>query len=480
MKNLVSLLLAFTLVIGLCACGASGNTGPAPETTQATAAVMKVGYAKTDITPTDSVPLAGYGNSKERMSKGMLDYLYATCVYIEDAEGSAVLLMAMDLPNLSDPLKDYRVEIAKALDMEENRVMFCASHTHSAPDTKLAKSIPSQSKYNTMLREKLEETARAAIADAMPVTGMYTSVIETESLNFVRRYVMVDGSYAGDNYGDHNLGYAGHESDPDTTLQLLKFTREGGKDVIMSNFQTHPHLSGGSKRYDVSSDLVGVYRAEIEQSLDCNAIYFSGSSGNINPTSRIKEEVIYKDHRSHGKALAGYALQAAEQFVALELGAVRVADTTYVGTVNHSQDELLAYAQEVVDRKESGMSNSQALEGYEQYGISSTFHAGSIVTKAGLPETLDVRLYGLAVGDFSMVFAPFELFSDLGVMIKEGSKFDATFVCCYANDLFSYMPTQLGFDHGGYGPGQCKFVPGTGEELVSEYLQILDTLHTAQ
>ena len=34
--------------------------------------------------------------------------------------------------------------------------------------------------------------------------------------------------------------------------------------------------------------------------------------------------------------------------------------------------------------------------------------------------------------------------------------------------------------HGGYGPGQCKFVPGTGEELVSEYLQILDTLHTAQ
>ena len=162
MKRIMALVLVAALCLGLCGCGASGDTGTAPETTQASTAVMKVGYAKTDITPTDSVPLAGYGNSKERMSKGMLDYLYATCVYIEDAEGSAVLLMAMDLPNMYDPLKGYRVEIANALDMEENRVMFCASHTHSAPDTKLAKSIPSQSKYNTMLREKLEETARAA------------------------------------------------------------------------------------------------------------------------------------------------------------------------------------------------------------------------------------------------------------------------------------------------------------------------------
>jgi hypothetical protein len=51
-----------------------------------------------------------------------------------------------------------------------------------------------------------------------------------------------------------------------------------------------------------------------------------------------------------------------------------------------------------------------------------------------------------------------------------------TFVCCYANRIFSYMPTQLGFDHGGYGPNQCRFVPGTGEILVEKFGNILKEL----
>ena len=78
--------------------------------------------------------------------------------------------------------------------------------------------------------------------------------------------------------------------------------------------------------------------------------------------------------------------------------------------------------------------------------------------------------------DVSMVFAPFELFSDLGVQIKEGSPFDTTFVCCYANKLFSYLPTQLGFDHGGYGPNQCRFEPGTGEEIAWQFTDLLSSL----
>jgi hypothetical protein len=52
-----------------------------------------------------------------------------------------------------------------------------------------------------------------------------------------------------------------------------------------------------------------------------------------------------------------------------------------------------------------------------------------------------------------------------------------TFVCCYANRIFSYMPTQLGFDHGGYGPNQCRFMPGTGEILVEEFGTMLNSLH---
>ena len=108
--------------------------------------------------------------------------------------------------------------------------------------------------------------------------------------------------------------------------------------------------------------------------------------------------------------------------------------------------------------------------------FNSPYHATSVISKAERPETMDVELHVLSFGDVSMVFAPFELFSDLGVQIKEGSPFDTTFVCCYANKLFSYLPTQLGFDHGGYGPNQCRFEPGTGELIVGRCTDMLSDI----
>ena len=68
----------------------------------------------------------------------------------------------------------------------------------------------------------------------------------------------------------------------------------------------------------------------------------------------------------------------------------------------------------------------------------------------------------------------------MGISIKENSPFQATFVCCYSNYIFSYMPTALAFEHGGYGPYKCNFEPGTGEILVEEYGKMLDSLRESK
>ena len=132
-----------------------------------------------------------------------------------------------------------------------------------------------------------------------------------------------------------------------------------------------------------------------------------------------------------------------------------------------------------IDRNTGGIviaaKTAEALKGYEDL-FTSAYHASSVITKAGRPQTMDVELCGLSFGDVAMVFAPFELYSELGEAIKANSPFETTFVCCYSNALFSYMPTQLGFDHGGYGPGNCRFEPGTGELLVEQFGNILQDL----
>ena len=479
MKKWISLLTALALPLSFCACGAA--EGSSAATVSAPPALLQAGYAQANITPTDSVPMNEGGEGKDHMSLGVLDHLYATCVYLVDDAGTELYLMAFDLCNMYPPLPNYRLQLAKKLGVEENQVMFSASHTHSSVNIK-ATQIPSTSKYLSLLKNGLEEAAVSAKLDAKPVTGMYHTAADTQNLNFVRRYVMVDGSYAGDNYGNHSLGYAGHETEGDHQLQLLKLTREGGKDIILTNFQGHPHRVTYYDSKDntlLSSDIVGAYREELAKRLDCHALYYTGSSGNMNSHSRIEEENVHATYKDHAKAMVNYAEEAAASFKPLELGQIKLTKLLYVGKTNHTEDHLLPQAKIVAERYNSGMGNSASLEGYKDLFLHSR-HALSVVSHAALPETTEVPLYAFSVGGFSACFAPFELFAELGMQIKAGSPFDATFVCCYSNYIHSYMPTQLAFDHGGYGAYKCNFEPGTGEKLVDVYTNLLTGLHTSK
>ena len=88
MKKTLALLLALALALPLFSCGGSRLAEPESGETAVTAAVtaaaetetapagipdgFAVGYAREDITPTDSVPLAGHGNTTKRMSTKVL------------------------------------------------------------------------------------------------------------------------------------------------------------------------------------------------------------------------------------------------------------------------------------------------------------------------------------------------------------------------------------------------------------------------
>lgn len=96
-------------------------------------------------------------------------------------------------------------------------------------------------------------------------------------------------------------------------MQLVKFSREGGKDVVIANWQAHPHLTGFGKA-DVSADVIGVMREEVEEKLHCSFVYFSGASGNLTIRSFDEKDNIFNDYRSHGKELGRYALEAAESW----------------------------------------------------------------------------------------------------------------------------------------------------------------------
>ena len=204
---------------------------------------MKFGFGRTDITPLESVPLAGYGNDTSRYSDSVDYRLYATCLAFADEEAAPVLVYTLDL--CVPPYHRFRdwamPKLAEGTGVDPDRILMACTHNHSGPSLDEAQE-PAIARYMPFLIEKLTEAARAALADLAPA-ALQIGSIQTQNLNHVRRYVLEDGTFAGDNYGHFKLSaIAGHESEPDRQLQLVKLYPEG-------EAQTRLRLRGGGYLY---------------------------------------------------------------------------------------------------------------------------------------------------------------------------------------------------------------------------------------
>jgi len=394
---------------------------------------LEVGYARVDISPTGPVNMRGYGDEETRLSMGIADPIYSTCTAFRDGDGNMILLFHNDLiASPADPIGFIRKKISQEAGIPMENVMVSATHTHHGPS--ISNGSDSIQKYNKDLRAKMLEAAKAAIADLKPAQ-MYISSIETEAMNFTRHYLTKDGSVCGDNFGSSSSGLVGHVRKADPMMQLVKFTREGGKDVVMVNFQTHPHRAGGTRSiYNmITADIVGTMRDNIEPALDCHFTYFTGASGDVNPNSRIASENVSKDYIEHGKMMSDYAVKASENFQQANVGTLQV------------------------------LKNSFDAEG-----------------KEGVKDARPIEMYAFSIGDVAFICAPYEMFNENGEQIKNGSPFKMTFVVTCANSAQGYIPSTAGYDYNGltsYGANAGDYAKGTGDALAAKYVEMLKTLY---
>ena len=484
MKRIFSLILCVALLVSLAACGSSGaaskDSAPAGETTTAentsSDGQFLVGYSKVNITPSYSVPLRGYGDTAKRMSTGYTDYLYATCAAITGTNGETVVVYGIDLTNaFNNCFPDYREKVAKKLGIPVDNVHMSCSHMHSGCDMTNT-AVPSVNDYIRDVEKWLLEAAEEAMADRKPATIQYASVA-TKNLNFVRRYYRSDGTPVGDNYGDFSTAPIDrHESEVDNQLQLIKFLREEGKDIIMANFQMHPHRNGGSKNTNMTADIPGVFRNELENQLGVNVLYFTGGSGNVNPTSRISEENITKDYKEQGQALAKYAIDLEGSYTDIPVGPVYAISQEYTGATDHSMDDKLEAAKYMKEQLDSGKSFNDLKEYAQAHGINSKYSPACIIRKASEGPTRTTGVFAFSVSTLGFAVVPFEMFDTNGKFVKDNSPFDGTFVLTCANQHNTYLPSAIGFQNGGYEVDQTHFAPGTGEIIADLYVEMLTDL----
>lgn len=440
---------------------------------------LTVGFGRADITPKKPIHLSGYGNDTLRLSEQVLDPLYVTCLAFTDGEGSTALLFAADLLFAANWMRD---EVSKAIGLSAERINISASHTHSAACVRPERYDPARLDYlSDVLTPGLIQAARQALDDRK-AASMYVADVQTEHMTFVRQYLMADGSYAGPGFGSFKQPIVAHEAPADDQMQLVKFRREGGKDVVVVNFQAHGTMTGGSGKTAVSADYIGAMRGKVEGELDCLFAYFNGACGDLTPTSRIEDEQRFTNDQyiQYGQTLADYAIAASAQCRPVKTGRVQVKRLPLEVEVDHSLDHLKEVAQPICAQWKATGDFAKCTAMSREAGLHSIYHAESILDKLSLGKTYDLELNALSIGDVAFAVASYEMYAVNGMQLKAASPYQMTVVATCANEYRSYLPSALAFEHGGYTVDRCRFIPGTAERMVDEFGAMLNELHSKE
>jgi hypothetical protein len=298
-----------------------------------------------------------------------------------------------------------------------------------------------------------------------------------QRVSYVRRYFREDGTFAGIASPKSDSPIVRHESDGDPELRAVRFTREGGKDIVLINFQTHAATALSTHKDRISSDFVGFAREVVEADGNTLAFYLQGACGNLNTLSRIPEEkaTMPEGYWESGRIIGRAALSALENGKKLELGELKVNVGELECHVNHSRDHLLDAA-----RAFQAASDPEEKEKIlRESGITSRYEVGAIVKRCGFGKTRMMPLATLACGEFAMGFAPIELFDTCGKAFRGASPYEMTFFCGYSLGSHSYMPSAIAFPNGGYEALECHYVPGTGEMVALELARQLNEMKKA-
>ncbi len=470
MKKLISLILCAVMVLCLCACGGGEAAKEEPKG-------LQVGFGREVVMPesTQGIHINGT-DTAGRVANGFLDYIKVTCIALRDAAGTTALLFTLDLAGISEAMiAEVEPMIKDATGVSEENIILCATHSHSVPV--ITGDYKGAAEYKKIYYAGMVKAAQDAVADLSYAEMSYGNAF-TEGLLFVRHYVHQDGKITASSGIKDIRAIVGHPTEADEEMQIIRFTRpaEGKKDVLLLSWNSHPTFHGGVKDDQISADFPGPTRDYIESQGDYLVAYFTGDAGNQAPDSSIPAEAHGLDYRAFGQKLGQTCLDALPNLKPATGNTIALKNEVYSARANKERLDMLPKAKEVSNvYKSQGRDAANALA--SEYGLYQFLEANAIISRAVSGDTRPIPMTAMTIGDnVSFVFAPYEMFTNHGHALRTETPYDITFVSSCSQGSNGYIPSQEAFDYGCYESYTARVAPGTGEELVTAYLNMLKTL----
>ena len=444
--------------------------------------LLQAGFSRVDITPMLGIGLHGY--YKPRYAEGVLDPLEINALALACGNERAVLLSIDHCGMPLDVATAYRQHISEVTGIPMESVYISATHTHTGPFLVKNSQQELEQEYYQLVYRKMADAASLAIQDLKPAK-MGWGVGHAPNVAFIRRYRMKDGSVRTNPGIDHPdiLEPIGQVDD---RVSVLRFDQEGGNSLVLVQFANHPDVVGGSK---ISADWPGFLRRTVEKTLDyTRCLFFNGAQGDVNHVNVHPrggdlngmfldfDDVLrgYSHSQYIGRVVAAGVLQAFDKVQYVEVSKLRSLQRTIHVPANLPLPEELAEAHRINDLHNAGKDSELPYEGMMLTTV--VARAARMVRLENGPESFDMPLSVIAIGDVAMVGIPGEPFSGVGRALKATEGWDLVLPTCNTNAKEGYFPMMDAYQEGGYEAGSSNFKAGVAELLISEAQEMLRQL----
>jgi len=394
----------------------------------------EAGLAKVDITPSESVPLAGYGG-KTRMSQRVDHPLWLKALALRDESGATSVMVAADLVGLSDQMIARIAGSAKEQHaLPRERLILNTSHNHSGPVTEdvlwlyyefTPEEAAAKDRYTEQVYRAYERVIAAALADLAPAELSYDLGLAGVSVNRRR------------SRGPESRALPGPVDQDVPVLAVRSGDRLRG---IVFGYSCHTTALGG---LSLNGDYAGFAQAELERSNPGSvAMFVQNCGGDANPLPRIRgreAEAVSLAER-YGLILA----EAVNQVLAGPMGSLSGPLGVAMGEVTLDLEPGLPLA-ELKERVPNlnGMPRREFEHFIRQYE-----------TLGEPPGSLKYPVQAWRFGEgLTFIALTGETVVDYSLKFKEAYGWNKVWVSGYNNDLFCYVPSLRVLKEGGYEGG---------------------------
>jgi hypothetical protein len=407
-------------------------------------AAWQAGVAKVDITPTESIWLAGYG-ARTRPSEGVRQHIFVKALALKDDTGTVTVLISSDLLGFPRAVADpITARVQKEFGLPRERVLLNSSHTHSAPvvghmllpaypfgDAEMAVVT----RYTDWLEDQVVEVVGRAIHDMAPAELTFEQGLAGVAVN--RRRV----------------GHRDYPGPVDQDVPVLAVRgADGSLRAVVFGYACHNTVLDD---YQVSGDWAGYAQAALENAHPgTQAMFIEDCGADANPLPRHSVDLAER--------FGGIVAAATEEVLKGKMrplggpigAAFVLVDLPFEPAPSREEFQRRLGDKDPYTRRHAKL----MLQMLDRDGKLPQHYAYPIeVWQFGKDLTI-VALGGEVVADYSLRF-------------KSLYGGDNLWVAGYSNDVFAYIPSLRVLQEGGYAMlvyGQPAPFTWAVEETIAE------------